>query len=159
MKLYRIVRAYLVKYKFWLYKLDLALSGAGLEREVTVYGRFTYYHAENIKIGHGTTINEGVVINARSEIVIGKDVRLSNYSQLQAGGLVYENKTDARKVHNQGSIIIGDNTWIGSGAIITMGCRVGKNCVIAANAVVTKDVADNSMVGGVPAKLIKSLAI
>ena len=156
MYLYKSVKPYVLKILHAFLRLNLVLSGAKLEDRVFFYGRFTFYHAENIYISSGASINTGVVINARDKIFIGKNVRLSNYCQLQAGGLEVSSD-DKRKVHNHGKISIGDNTWIGSGAIITMNCNIGKNCIIAANAVVTGDVPDNTLVGGVPAKVIKSL--
>ena len=54
-------------------------------------------------------------------------------------------------------IIIGDNAWIGGGAIILPNITIGSNVVIAAGSVVTKDVPDNVVVGGNPAKIIKKL--
>ena len=52
-------------------------------------------------------------------------------------------------------VIIGRNVWIGGGAVINPGVKVGDNAVIASGAVVTKDVPDNAIVGGNPAKIIK----
>ncbi len=49
------------------------------------------------------------------------------------------------------------NAWIGMGAIILPGVTIGENAIIAAGAVVSKDVPDNALVGGTPAKMIKSL--
>lgn len=54
-----------------------------------------------------------------------------------------------------GDIIIGDAVWIGSCVVISPGVRIGNNCIIGANSVVTKDVPDFAIVGGVPAKLIR----
>ena len=54
-------------------------------------------------------------------------------------------------------IVIGDNAWIGGGAIILPNLTIGNNVVIAAGSVVTKDVPDNVVVGGNPAKIIKKL--
>jgi acetyltransferase-like isoleucine patch superfamily enzyme len=51
-------------------------------------------------------------------------------------------------------IIIGEGTWIASGAIVTGGCKIGRNVIITAGAVVTKDIPDFSIAGGVPAKII-----
>lgn len=55
------------------------------------------------------------------------------------------------------SVNIGDNVWIGGRAIINPGVKIGNNVVIASGAVVTKDVPDNVVVGGNPAKLIKRI--
>lgn len=52
-------------------------------------------------------------------------------------------------------IVIKDNVWIGHGAVITKGVTIESGAIIAANAVVTRDVPANAIMGGVPAKLIK----
>ena len=52
-------------------------------------------------------------------------------------------------------VIIGDDVWIGAGSIILSGVTIGKGSVIAAGSVVTKNISKNSVVGGIPAKLIK----
>lgn len=57
------------------------------------------------------------------------------------------------------SVMIGNNVWIGGRAVINPGVRIGNNVVIASGAVVTKDVADNVVVGGNPAKVIKHIKI
>ena len=54
-------------------------------------------------------------------------------------------------------VMIGDDVWIGANAVILPGVTIGKHCVVAAGAVVTKDVPDNSLIAGVPAKLIKQI--
>jgi acetyltransferase-like isoleucine patch superfamily enzyme len=54
-----------------------------------------------------------------------------------------------------GKITIGNNVWIGAGAVILPGVSIGDNAVVAARATVTKDVPANTIVGGVPAKAIK----
>jgi acetyltransferase-like isoleucine patch superfamily enzyme len=70
-------------------------------------------------------------------------------------------KDTSKRIDEQGistkSIIIGDDVWIGANAVILPGVTIGNHCVIAAGAVVTKDVPDNTLVGGVPAKVIKYL--
>lgn len=54
-----------------------------------------------------------------------------------------------------GNIIIGDGVWIGTNVVISPGVKIGNNCIIGANTMVTKDVPDFAIVGGVPAKLIR----
>ena len=56
---------------------------------------------------------------------------------------------------DRGGIVIEDDVWIGANCLITAGVRIGEGAVIAGGSVVTKDVKKNSIVGGVPAKLIK----
>jgi acetyltransferase-like isoleucine patch superfamily enzyme len=62
-----------------------------------------------------------------------------------------------RKSLDLKSIHIGKNVWLGAGAIILPGVTVGENSIVAAGAVVTKDVPSNTIVGGVPAKFIKKI--
>ena len=54
-------------------------------------------------------------------------------------------------------VVIGDDVWIGANAVILPGVTIGRHVVVAAGAVVTKDVRDNCVVGGVPAKVLKDL--
>ena len=56
---------------------------------------------------------------------------------------------------NEGEIFINDDVWIGSNAVVLPNCKIGKGVIIAAGAVVTSDVESYSIVGGVPADLIK----
>lgn len=60
-----------------------------------------------------------------------------------------------RKLFSKGPVIIQNNVWVGEGVSILSGVTVGKNSIIASNAVVTKNVPANSIVGGIPAKTIK----
>ena len=55
---------------------------------------------------------------------------------------------------NHKGIIVGDNCWIGSGVVFLDGASIANGCVVAANAVITKQFPENSIVGGVPAKII-----
>ena len=56
---------------------------------------------------------------------------------------------------SQKDVIIEDNVWIGAKVVITSGCKIRSGTVIGAGAVVTKDFPENSIIGGVPAKLIR----
>lgn len=64
---------------------------------------------------------------------------------------------ETRKHTYSAPIILGKNVWVGSNATILQGVTVGDNAVIAAGAVVTKDVPENTVVGGVPAKFINTI--
>lgn len=84
-------------------------------------------------------------------VIMGPDVKI--YSR--------NHKFDTLEVPiaNQGKefhhTYVGNDVWIGANVVITAGCKIGNHCVIAAGAVVTKDVPDYAVVGGVPAKVLK----
>jgi maltose O-acetyltransferase len=68
------------------------------------------------------------------------------------------NAEERKKVEFSKAVSIGDNCWIGGGAIILPGISIGNNCVIGAGSVVTKNIPNDSMAVGNPAKVIKTLA-
>jgi acetyltransferase-like isoleucine patch superfamily enzyme len=92
-------------------------------------------------------------------------VKIGNHVNLAQGITVTalnHNFDDAKKrIDEQGvstnPVKIEDDVWIGANAVILPGVTIGNHCVVAAGAVVTKDVPGNSLVGGVPAKLIKQI--
>lgn len=62
-----------------------------------------------------------------------------------------------RILSTKGAVIIKENVWIGEGVSVMPGVTIGKNVIVGAGSVVTKDIPDNSVVGGVPAKILKQL--
>ncbi|MEK7120813.1 MAG: acyltransferase [Patescibacteria group bacterium] len=113
-----------------------------------------------IKIGNDCAIGIGSFIcGSGAMIEIGNDVRIADSVRMYTFNHNYETigKSIAKQGNTLGEITIKDNVWIGSGAVILMGVTIGKNSVVGAGAVVTKNVPENSVVGGVPAKVIKKL--
>lgn len=93
-------------------------------------------------------------------ITIGDNVRITTGCKFVThdGGIwVLRNTGQLKNADIFGEIKIGNNVHIGFNAIIMPGVTIGNNCIIGCGAVVTKDVPDNSIVGGVPAKYIKSI--
>jgi len=90
------------------------------------------------------------------KIVIGENVHFSHNCMVLTGAHDYVDK-DFLAIKEGNDILIKDNVWICSGAIILGRVTIGSNSVIAAGAVVTKDVPPNVIVGGNPAKVIKEL--
>ena len=113
------------------------------------------YNPQNITIGYDCVINSGVILQSceHSHIVLGNNVTISYNSILLTGGLDLDKFPDYR-IHFSEDIIVEDNVWIGANCTITDGVRIGRDAVIAANSVVTKDVAPYDIVGGSPAKFI-----
>ncbi len=114
----------------------------------------------NIHIGDDVFINQQCILAADEDIVIGNKVQIgframlitSNYEAL------VHHRTKQRKKYLE-PITIKDYVWIGSGAIILPGVTIGEGSVVAAGAVVVKDVPPYTVVGGVPAKIIKRLSL
>ena len=115
-----------------------------------------------IKIGDNTSIGEYCHITAAKEITIGDGVltgRFCYISDNNHGKSDYEAlkiRPADRDLYIKGPVHIGNNVWMGDRVCVLSGVTIGEGAVIAANAVVTKDVPAYSVVGGVPAKVIRS---
>ena len=126
-----------------------------LGRNAKIYGEIKVYGPNNIIIGNNSSLNLGVYLDAAfSPITIGNDVTISPNVMILTGSLLYETRT---RNHFGKGIVIEDNVWIASGAIILQGVKIGKNSVIGAGSVVTKDIPSNSLAVGAPAKVIKKI--
>jgi acetyltransferase-like isoleucine patch superfamily enzyme len=108
--------------------------------------------AARLKIGERTSIGDRTEIHCGKLIDIGKDVMISWDCIIMDRD--YHSATSSDEVLRP--VVIEDNVWIGCRAIILKGVRVSRNAIVAAGSVVTKDVAPNTIVGGNPAKLIRS---
>ncbi len=112
----------------------------------------------NIYIGENSYVNGGALLAGnQSKIIIGDNCLISFDVQIRTYSHNYDN--NELPIIEQGDfekdITIGSNVWIGHGVVIMPGVRIGNDCIIGACAVVTKDVLDKSIVGGIPAKLLK----
>jgi acetyltransferase-like isoleucine patch superfamily enzyme len=111
------------------------------------------------RLGDRVTVNEGVIIQSceGAEITIGNNVTLSYDAKIITGGLDIGDRRVVKGGHTSEPILLEDFVWVGAGAIVLPGVVVGNRAIIAAGSVVTRDVEAGSIVGGVPAKKIKSL--
>jgi acetyltransferase-like isoleucine patch superfamily enzyme len=141
------------------WRLRLALwraEGARIHRTVRVFGRVTLIGSPRaLRIGPGSTLNEGVYLNLRDQLWIGADVHISPYAQLQTGELISE---IVPRIHRSAPIVIEDHAWIASGAIVGAGVRIGRGAVVAAGAVVLGDVPPAVLVAGAPARVVRELS-
>ena len=134
--------------------------GKGLLKRLGAYPHFRskniFFDGRNTEIGDNFSSGYHNYF-AGGPIRIGNNVRMANYIILETTSHVIDDVD--RPIREQGiyrqEIVIEDDVWIGDRATI-IGCRVGQGSVVAAGAVVTRDVPPFSIVGGVPAKILKS---
>lgn len=125
------------------------------------YGKQVFPNA-SITIGNHCSIGEYNHITACNKITIGDGLLTGRYviiSDNSHGGLSKEESSiqpSLRDLKSKGEVIIGNNVWLGDKVAVLSGVHIGNNVIVAANAVVTKDVPDGCIVAGVPAKIIKN---
>jgi acetyltransferase-like isoleucine patch superfamily enzyme len=116
---------------------------------------------KGIKIGDRTTFGSDCIFGAAGGIVIGKDVIAGQYIRFHSENHNYSDVN--RLIREQGvthqGIQIGNNCWIGAGVVFLDGAELGDGCVVGANAVVTKKFPRNTVIAGIPAKIVRNRGI
>lgn len=111
-------------------------------------------------IGDGTYVGRFVQINAIHDVVIGANVLISDRVYISDADHCHSDLNVpiiSQGIEAKEPVYLCSGCWIGIGAVILPGVKVGRNAIVAANAVVTQDVPDFAVVGGIPAKFIKNL--
>ena len=134
--------------------------GAGL----IVNGKPLIFNPKKISVGNHVTINNGVQIAPRGNVIIDDYVTFSRGSQITAGQLdtsKWQGGGYKKVPHVALDVHIGEGTWLCVNSIVLPGVNIsGKGVIVAAGAVVTKDIKeDYVIVGGVPAQIIKRLGV
>lgn len=118
-------------------------------------GRNVQFHnPELINLGDHVFIAYGCSIMATSLIRIENEVMLSPYCVIISGNHTSMNGSYRYGPPKVAPIVVGKGSWIASHVVVTAGCTIGENSLIAANAVVTDDIPANVIAGGIPAKII-----
>ena len=110
-----------------------------------------------ITIGNRTKLNQYVVLNGEGGLQIGNDVMIAAFTSFFAANHKFDRldiPMRAQGMSTKGGIVVEDDVWIGTHAVILDGVHIGTGSVIAAGSVVTKNVEPFSIVAGVPAKII-----
>jgi acetyltransferase-like isoleucine patch superfamily enzyme len=131
------------------------LIGSVIDKSSAIFVPFHTNFGRHIKIGKNVFINHACSFLDLGGITIEDDVQIGPRVNLVTENHPIDPTT--RKNLELKSIIIKRNAWIGAGATILPGVTIGENSIVAAGAVVNKDVPPNTIVGGIPAKLIKSI--
>jgi acetyltransferase-like isoleucine patch superfamily enzyme len=155
----------------WRWQTDgLLFLGTHLELQIgrrgTIrFGRFVWIgdgtkircHEGVVEIGDKTVIGQECTISAYQRVRIGEQCVIADramFIDFDHGVAEVERPIRVQGIYKRDTVV-GSNVWIGYGACVLRGVRVGDNSVIGTNAVVTADVPANAVVGGVPAKVIR----
>lgn len=127
-------------------------------QRISVQSQFNCDNGRNIHVGEDFLSNYNLTILDIAPVTIGDHVMIGpnvdiytvNHPLIVSGRCDYEAQASP--------VTIGNDVWIGGKVAIMPGVTIGNNVVIAAGAVVTKDIPDNTLVGGIPAKKIRTLS-
>lgn len=128
--------------------------GAKIEKKVVFHFKTEIRSPYRLRIGQGTIIGDNAILDARSGLVIGKNVNLSSNASIYT--LQHDHRSpsfgcfDNRKM----SVEIDDRVWIGSNVVVLPGVHIGEGAVCCAGCVVTKDVEPYAVVAGIPARKV-----
>lgn len=132
-------------------KLFYRIAGVRIGKGSAIHMWANFFDPGNISIGEDSILGDHIFLDGREKLVIGSHVDIA--SQV----MIYNSEHNLESGDFEAieePVAIGDYTFIGPRAIILPGVKVGKGAVVAAGAVVTKDVPEFAIVGGVPAKVI-----
>ncbi len=139
-------------------------SFASCGKNVRVGRGSSFSGIENISVGDNTSLGSSThILTTRANVKIGKFVMFGPGVTIVSGDhrtdiigkYMSEIKDADKRAEDDRDIVINDDVWIGTGAIILKGVTIGKGAVVAAGALVTKDVPPYAIVGGVPARVLK----
>ena len=138
-----------------LIELMSRLTGKNVDRSFRMFPPFYADFGKNISIGKDVFINSGCHFQDQGGIEIGDGTLIGHNVVLATINHDFYPENN-RKNHYQ-PVKIGSHVWIGSNATVLPGVSIGEWAVVAAGAVVTKDVPDFTIVGGIPAKIMKRI--
>lgn len=138
-----------------LRELFSELVGKSVDDKFGLFPPFYADYGQNITVGKNVFINSGCCFQDQGGIEIGDNALIGQ--QVVLATLNHAMAPSKRGDMSPAPIKIGNDVWIGAHATILSGVTIGDGAIIAAGAVVTKDVPANTVVGGVPARIIKSI--
>jgi len=131
------------------------LTGRAVDESVTVFPPLYADFGKNIVLGRRVFINAGCTFQDQGGVTIGDDSLIGH--NVVFATLNHDLDPARRADMHPAPIVVGRNVWIGSNATVLPGVSIGDNAVVAAAAVVTKDVPADTVVVGSPARVVRSL--
>ncbi|MGM9756287.1 MAG: sugar O-acetyltransferase [Parabacteroides sp.] len=131
------------------------LFGYQVPQSLRVFPPLYADFGKNISVGEGVFINACCHFQDHGGVTLGDGCQIGH--NVVFATLNHELLPERRNVTHPAPIVLGKKVWVGSNATILQGVTIGDNAIVAAGAVVTKDVPANTIVGGVPARVIKRI--
>jgi acetyltransferase-like isoleucine patch superfamily enzyme len=132
-------------------KVVYRLFGLKTGRYVRIHFGLELRAPRSCQIGEGTVVGYKVILDARGGLKIGRHVNFSSEAAIWTG---QHNFRSSDFAYECAPVVIGDRAWIGFRSIILSGVTIGEGAVVAAGAIVTKDVPPYTLVAGIPAKKV-----
>jgi maltose O-acetyltransferase len=127
-------------------------AGMSIDRTSSIHWRAEFYAPERIRIGRTCTIGDSVFLDGRSGLSMGDNVNVGSHVTIYTR----QHSVDSPSFAETGApVVVRDRAWIASHALVLPGVTIGEGAVVAAGAVVTRDVAPFTLVGGNPARYIR----
>ncbi len=143
-------------YKNYRYKYDINKTFIFNGKAIDFYGEGEISADCNSYIGSYSTIQAV----KKYKVSIGKDCMISHNVRIYTSSAIADQNFSLKPLKEKyGNVKIGDAVWIGANVFINPGITIGNNAIVGANSVLTKDVPDFAIVGGVPAKIIRMKTI
>jgi acetyltransferase-like isoleucine patch superfamily enzyme len=169
--LWRYLRRRFLTAAGWRWRTDgMVFLGRGLELQVArsarvEFGRFVWLgdgtkircHEGVVEIGAKTVLGQECTISAYQRVRIGEQCVIADramFIDFDHGVVEVERPIRSQGIYKR-DVEVGSNVWIGYGACILRGVRVGDNSIVGTNSVVTRDVPANAVVAGIPARIIR----
>lgn len=135
----------------------LRWNGAKVGRRCFVRGGLVIQESFGLVLGNDVFINAACCFDLSAPIMLGNRVQVAYQVTLITGGHEFGPHGSRAGTHRPQPIFVGDGAWIGARAIILPGVTIGAGAVVAAGALVTKDVPPDMVVAGVPARIVRTL--
>ena len=143
-----------LRFRGWLVRPAFKRCGKRFE----IAGGVRILYSANVEIGDDVYIATGCWIQGYGGVSLASEVMLGPYTVLASNNHTKKNGSYRFGAHEPAPIALGRGAWTGAHVVIAAGVRVGKGVAVAAGAVVTRDVPDDTLVGGVPARIIRDVA-
>jgi len=150
----------LPRYRFFIFfkKLLLQIMGAKIGNNVVIYPGVWITPGRNLALGNNVDLAKDVLITSSGGVDIGERTLVGYRTQILSSNHNIPNRKNRifDSGHSHKSIKIYNDVWIGANCVILPGVKIGEGAVVAAGSIVNKNVEAFTIVGGVPAKLIKN---